>query len=161
MVLDALESVLEGLERFGNPRELTLLGLAVVMVIFGAAAGLGDTISIALITIGSGMFFIGIFLPVLSEFQIGPGGFSAKLRERDHEVRESLEPHADGLMRAAAALTGDPTAGKELLEQALLETYLTWQSAKREGPAEAVIQRLESLAPVFSVDAAAAPETPL
>ena len=156
MLLDALDRVLEELERVSNPRELTLLFLAVTMVAFGAAAGLSDTVAVALIAIGSGMFFIGIFLPVLTEFQIGPTGFSAKLRERDEEVRASLEPHTDGLMRAASALTGNPEAGKELLERALLETYLGWQDAKREGPAEAVIKRLENLAPVFAVDAAAA-----
>jgi hypothetical protein len=162
MVLDALERALEELERIANPRELTLLALAVTMVVFGAAAGLSDTVAVALIAIGSGMFFIGIFLPVLTEFQIGPGGFSAKLRERDHEVRATLEPHTDGLMRAAAALTGDPVAGKELLERALLETYLGWQDAKREGPAEAVIKRLEHLAPAFDVGTspAAAEGTP-
>ncbi len=152
MVLDAIERVLEELERVANPRELTLLALAVTMVAFGAAAGLSDTVSVALIAIGSGMFFVGIFLPVLTEFQIGPGGFSAKLRERDQEMRATLEPHADGLMRAAAALTGDPQAGKELLERALLETYLGWSEAKRNGPAEAVIGRLENLAPVFAVE---------
>jgi hypothetical protein len=153
MLFDAFERVFEELERVANPRELTLLFLAVTMVAFGAAAGLTDTVAVAMIAIGSGMFFIGIFLPVLTEFQIGPGGFSAKLRERDREVQASLEPHADGLMRAAAALTGDQDAGRQLLEQALLETYLGWQDAKCEGPAEAVIKRLENLAPVFASQA--------
>lgn len=155
MVLDALERVLEELERVGNPRELTLLFLAVTMVVFGAAAGPGDTVSVALIAIGSGMFFIGIFLPVLTEFQIGPGGFSAKLRERDQEIRATLEPHTENLGLAATALAGNPEAGRELLERALVETYIGWQEAKREGPAEAVIKRLESLAPTFAVDASA------
>jgi hypothetical protein len=150
---------LEELERVGDPRELTLLALALLMVACGALAGLGDSTSVALIAIGSGMFFVGIFLPALSEFQIGPGGFSAKLRERDEEVRATLEPHAEGLMRAAAALTGDPGAGKQLFERALLETYLGWQDAVSEGPTEAVIKHLEKLAPVFAVDGApAAPE---
>jgi hypothetical protein len=148
MVLDAIERVLEELERVGNPRELTLLALALLMVAFGAFAISSDSISVALIAIGSGMFFVGIFLPALSEFQIGPGGFSAKLRERDEEVQATLEPHAEGLIRAAALLAGNPEAGRELLERALVETYLGWQQAKREGPAEAVIKRLEQLAPV-------------
>jgi hypothetical protein len=139
---------LEELERFGNPRELMLLALALLMVAFGAFAISSDSISVALIAIGSGMFFVGIFLPALSEFQIGPGGFSAKLRERDEEVQATLEPHAEGLTRAAALLAGNPEAGRELLERALVETYLGWQQAKREGPAEAVIRRLEQLAPV-------------
>jgi hypothetical protein len=148
MVLDAIERVLEELERVGNPRELTLLALALLMVAFGAFAISSDSISVALIAIGSGMFFVGIFLPALSEFQIGPGGFSAKLRERDEEVQATLEPHVEGLMRAAALLAGNPEAGGELLERALVETYLGWQQAKREGPAETVIKRLEQLAPV-------------
>lgn len=157
MLLDVLERVAEELERVANPRELMLLALAVTMVVFGVAAGLSDTVSVALIAIGSGMFFIGIFLPVLTEFQIGPGGFSAKLRERDHEVRSTLEPHTQTLFHAAEALTGNPQAGKELLERALVETYLGWQEAKREGPAEAVIKRIESLAPSFSTAPAPAP----
>jgi hypothetical protein len=150
MVLDAVERVLEELERVANPRELTLLVLAVVMVAFGAAAGLSDSVAVAMIAIGSGMFFVGIFLPALTEFKIGPSGFSAKLRERDQEVQASLEPHAESLGLAAAALAGSPDGGRQLLERALVETYLGWQDAKQEGPAEAVIRRLEVLAPAIA-----------
>jgi len=156
MVLDALERIFEELERIAEPRELFLLALAMTMVAYGAFGGLSDTVAIALIAIGSGMFFVGIFLPVLSEFQIGPGGFSGKLRERDQEVQATLEPHTSSLTLAAAALAGSPDAGRELLERALVETYLGWQDAKREGPAEAVIKRLENLAPTFAVDTSAA-----
>ena len=156
MVLDALERIFEELERIAEPRELFLLALAMTMVAYGAFGGLdSDTVAIALIAIGSGMFFVGIFLPVLSEFQIGPGGFSGKLRERDQEVQATLEPHTNSLTLAAEALAGSPEAGRELLERALVETYMGWQEAKREGPAEAVIQRLESLAPTFAVEASA------
>ena len=88
------------------------------MVVFGVAAGLSDTVSVALIAIGSGMFFVGIFLPVLSEFEIKATGFKAKLRERDEEVRSTLEPHTQTLLHAAEALAGNPQAGKELLERA-------------------------------------------
>lgn len=156
MVLDALERIFEELERIAEPRELFLLALAMAMVAYGAFGGLSDTVAVALIAIGSGMFFVGIFLPVLTEFQIGPGGFSGKLRERDQEVQATLEPHTDSLTLAATALAGSPEAGRELLERALVETYLGWQEAKREGPAEAVIRRLENLAPTFAVDASAA-----
>jgi hypothetical protein len=156
VVLDTLERIFEELERIAEPRELFLLALAMTMVAYGAFGGLKDTVAIALIAIGSGMFFVGIFLPVLSEFQIGPGGFSGKLRERDQEVQATLEPHTNSLTLAAAALAGSPEAGRELLERALVETYLGWQDAKREGPAEAVIKRLETLAPTFAVDAPAA-----
>ena len=157
MLFDALERVVEELERVGNPRELALFGLALTMVVFGVAAGLSDTVSVALIAIGSGMFFVGIFLPVLSEFEIKATGFKAKLRERDEEVRSTLEPHTQTLLNAAEALTGNPQAGKELLERALVETYLGWQEAKREGPTEAVIKRIEGLAPTFSASAEPAP----
>lgn len=156
MVLDALERIFEELERVAEPRELFLLALAMTMVAYGAFSGLSDTVAVALIAIGSGMFFVGIFLPVLTEFQIGPSGFSGKLRERDQEVQATLEPHTNSLTLAAAALAGSPDAGRELLERALVETYLGWQEAKREGPAEAVIKRLENLAPTFAVDASAA-----
>lgn len=162
MVLDALERIFEELERIAEPRELFLLALAMTMVAYGAFGGRSETVAVALIAIGSGMFFVGIFLPVLSEFQIGPGGFSGKLRERDQEVQATLEPHTNSLTLAAAALAGSPEAGRELLERALVETYLGWGDAKREGPAEAVIKRLENLAPTFAVDApAAAPQDTL
>jgi hypothetical protein len=146
MVLDALDRVLEELERIANPRELVLLFLAVTMVAFGAVVGPTDTVSIALIVIGSGMFFVGIFLPVLTEFQIGPGGFSGKLRERDQEVQATLEPHTEGLMHTAELLAGNPEAGKELLERALVDTYLQWREAKQEGPVDSVRRRLDDLA---------------
>lgn len=152
----ALERIFEELERIAEPRELFLLALAMTMVAYGAFGGLSDTVAVALIAIGSGMFFVGIFLPVLTEFQIGPGGFSGKLRERDQEVQATLEPHTNSLTLAAAALAGSPEAGRELLERALVETYLGWQEAKREGPAEAVIKRLENLAPTFAVDTSSA-----
>jgi hypothetical protein len=155
MVLDALERVLEGLERIVSPRELTLLALALLMVACGAFAGPTDTVAIALIVVGSGMFFVGIFLPVLTEFQIGPGGFSAKLRERDHEVQTTLEPHTESLMRTAALLAGDAEAGRQLLDQALIETYVRWQQAKHEGPEEAVLRHLGDLAPALAVDPSA------
>lgn len=160
MVLDAFERVLEELEGVSNPRELTLLALAVTMVACGAFAGVSQATSVALIAIGSGMFFVGICLPVLTEFQIGPGGFSAKLRERDEEVQATLEPHAESLMRAAALLAGSADGGRDLLDRALIETYVRWQDAKREGPAEAVLQRLEDLAPAVPADVAAAPGSP-
>lgn len=154
MVLDAVERVLEELERVANPRELTLLALAVTMVVFGAAAGLSDSVAVAMITIGSGMFFVGICLPVLSEFQIGPGGFSAKLSERKDEVRASLEPHTGSLGSAAAELAGTPEGGRKLLEQVLVETVLNWPEAQREGPVEAVLRQLEVLAPAFAAQPA-------
>jgi len=157
MVLDALERALEELERVANPRELTLLALALMMVVCGAFAVPNDTVAIALIVIGSGMFFVGIFLPVLTEFQIGPSGFSAKLRERDAEVQASLEPHTEGLMRTAALLAGTPQAGRELLDRALIETYLRWQDAKQEGPAEAVLRHLSELAPGSATQVATTP----
>jgi len=160
MILDGIERVLEELERVGNPRELTLLGLALAMVVFGAIAVPSDSISIALIALGSGMFFVGIFLPALTEFQIGPGGFSGKLRERDEEIQATLAPHTEGLMRAAALLAGTPEAGRDLLERALVETYLGWQQAKQEGPTEAVIKRLELLAPAPVAEPLAAPGDP-
>jgi hypothetical protein len=145
---------LEELERIANPRELTLLALALMMLLCGVfVVPEGGTVAVPLIVLGSGMFFVGIFLPVLTEFQIGPGGFSAKLQERDQEVRATLEPHTESLMRTAALLAGTPEAGRELLDRALIETYLRWQQAKSEGPAEAVLKHLGELAPAPTTDA--------
>jgi hypothetical protein len=121
--------------------------VALAMVAWGAFDRAG-TVSIALIVVGAGMFFIGMLLPTLTEFQIGPGGFSATLRERDREIRASLEPDAESLMHTAASLAGSPEAGRELLDQALVETYLRWRQAQHEGPANAVRRILDDLAPV-------------
>jgi hypothetical protein len=155
MVLDAVERVLEELERVANPREMTLFLLAAFMILCGALSISTPTVSVALVVIGSGMFFVGIFLPVLTEFQIGPGGFSAKLRERDQEVRATLEPHTNDLLQTAEMLTGgNPEAGKELLERALIETYLRWREAKAEGPIDTVRRQLDLLAQPAAVGAA-------
>jgi hypothetical protein len=117
------------------------------MVALGSFNRPTGTVSVALIVVGAGMFFVGMLLPALTEFQIGPSGFSAKLRERDQEVRATLDPHSEDLMRTAALLAGSPEAGRELLDQALVETYLRWQQVKHEGPADAVRRILGDLAP--------------
>jgi hypothetical protein len=108
--------------------------------------GMTGSVAIALIVIGSGMLFISVLLPTLTEFQIGPGGFSAKLRDRDQEIKATLDPESTSLLKTASALAGDPQAGKELLDKALVETYMRWQQAKQEGPANAVRRRLGDLA---------------
>jgi hypothetical protein len=135
----------EARARAVGPREMSLPIVALAMVAVGVAAHAAE-ISVALIVVGSGMFFVGMLLPTLTEFEIGPGGFSAKLRERDHEVRAALEPDEQSLMRAAIALAGTPEKGRELLDQALVETYLRWRQAKQDGPADAVRGRLGELA---------------
>jgi hypothetical protein len=117
------------------------------MVGAGILAHRSDPISVALIALGAGMFFIGMVLPTLSEFQVGPGGFSAKLRKRDEEIRASLGPEAQDLTRLGTWLTGSPEAGKELVEQALVETYMRWPREGSKDPAEAVRTRLVELAP--------------
>jgi hypothetical protein len=122
------------------------------MVAVGAllANKLSDAASLALIVLGSGMFFIAMVLPALTEFQIGPKGFSGKLRERDDEVRATLEPESAGLLETAIGLAGDEQAGRELLERALVETYVRWSQAKHRGPVEMVREQLGELAPVAS-----------
>lgn len=117
------------------------------MVGVGIVAHRSDAISVALIALGAGMFFIGTVLPTLSEFQVGPGGFSAKLRKRDEEIRASLEPETQNLMRLGTWLAGSPDAGKELVERALIETYMRWPHEGSEDPADAVRARLVELAP--------------
>jgi hypothetical protein len=120
--------------------------VSVAMVACGVFVEPPEGVAIALIVVGAGMFFISMLLPMLSEFQIGPAGFSAKLRERDAEVRASLEPQADSLREAAVGFADDAKGGEELLERALVETYLRWRQAKDEGPAEAVRKRLGEFA---------------
>ncbi len=134
-------------KRVVSPREFTLPVAAAAMAVYGMLSGLTSTVAIALIVVGSGMFFVSMLLPTLTEFQIGPGGFSAKLRERDREVKATLEPESADLLRTATLIAGSPEAGKELLDRALVETYMRWQEAKREGPADAVRRHLSDLQP--------------
>lgn len=112
---------------------------AVAMVVGGVAlTNVGAAISLALIVIGSGMFFIGMILPMLSEFEIGVTSFRGKLRKRDEEVKSSLGPHAEGLLHAAIARAGSEGAGKELFEKAVVDAYMQWSKVRSEGPAGAV-----------------------
>ena len=92
------------------------------MVACGAfLTDLTDAVAVALIVVGAGMFFIGMLLPTLTEFQIGPGGFSAKLRERDEEIQATLDPDSDRLLQIATQLAGSQKDGEQLLERALVE----------------------------------------
>lgn len=116
------------------------------MVGLGVVQNRVAAISIALIAIGAGMFFISMLLPTLTEFQISASGFSAKLRQRDAEVEASLSPESEDLLELAVHLTGGEKSGQELLERAVVETYMRWSRAKRDGPVEAVRTQLHTLA---------------
>jgi hypothetical protein len=106
-----------------------------------------DTVSVTLIVIGAGMFFIGALIPTLTEFQVGPAGFSAKLRERDGDFSAVLGPEAQQLIRTGTWLAGDPVAGRDLAERALVETYMRWPQERADNPADAVRERMVEMAP--------------
>lgn len=106
-----------------------------------------ETVSVTLIVIGAGMFFIGALIPILTEFQVGPAGFSAKLRERDDDFHTVLGPEADQLARTATWLAGGPEAGRDLVERALIETYMRWPLERADDPADAVRERMVEMAP--------------
>jgi DNA-directed RNA polymerase specialized sigma24 family protein len=106
-----------------------------------------DTVSVTLIVIGAGMFFIGALIPTLTEFQVGPTGFSAKLRERDLDFHTVLGPEADRLVRTATWLAGGAEAGRDLAERALIETYMRWPQERIDNPADAVRERMVEMAP--------------
>jgi DNA-directed RNA polymerase specialized sigma24 family protein len=119
------------------------------MVAAGVGIGVSNhapSVSIALVVIGAGMFFIGTMMPTLSEFQVGPTGFSAKLRERDEDFQAIFGPNADQLARIGTWLAGSPQAGKDLAERALVETYMRWPQEQAD-PADAVRERMVALAP--------------
>jgi|GEM_PF-5632947 len=116
------------------------------MVVVGIVLG-HDTVSVTLIVIGAGMFFIGTLIPALTEFEVGPTGFSAKLRERDLDFNAALGPETDRLVRTATWLTGGAEAGRELAERALIETYMRWPHEQIDNPANAVRERMVQMAP--------------
>lgn len=140
-------------------RAIVIPLVSVAMVTCGTFFGdLADAVAVALIVVGAGMFFIGMLLPTLTEFEIGPSGFSAKLRARDQEIQATVSPESESLMRAATLLAGSPQGGEELLERALIETYLRWPQAKRDGPTDTVRRYLEEFRPPSGQAVAAAQE---
>jgi len=116
------------------------------MVATGVLIG-HDTASVTLIVIGAGMFFIGMLIPTLTEFQVGPTGFSAKLRERDLDFSETLGPDAEQLTRLGAWLAGSPEAGRELAEKALSDVYMRWSRGPDSNPLDDVRRRMVKSAP--------------
>jgi hypothetical protein len=131
-----------------NVRAIALPAVALAMVGAGIVTSRdSEAVAIALIVVGAGTFFIGALQSTLTEFQIGPSGFSAKLRERDRDFQATLGPDADSLMRTAAWLAGSAERGKELVERAMVDTYMRWPRESSEGPADAVRKRLVELAP--------------
>lgn len=138
--------------RHGASVLLAAGGLA--MVALGAfATGLAEAIAIALIVVGAGMFVLALLLPAVSEFEIGPGGFSAKLRER--EAR--LQPEGDRLSQLAGLLAGGPAEAEELLRRAIAETYL---ASTDVDPAVEARRQLVRLAPDRPVPAREAQPAP-
>jgi hypothetical protein len=123
-----------------NARSI-LLGLGGVgMVLLGVFLGLSDGVAIALIVGGAGLFLVAVLLPAVTELEIGPGGFSAKLRAREEELRAD----EDRLGQLAGLLAGGPAEAEELLRRAIAEAYLSRTGA--DPPAEARRQLVE-LAP--------------
>jgi hypothetical protein len=131
-----------------EPRAITLPAVALAMVVAGVVIPNQDhAVSVALVVVGAGMFFIGALMPTLTEFQVGPTGFSAKLRERDLDFKAVLGPEAEQLMQTGTWLAGGPEAGKDLAERALTEIYLRWPDERAHNPSAAVRQRMVELAP--------------
>lgn len=133
-----------------EPRAIAIPAFSLAMVGGGVAMYHFQAVSLALIVIGAGMFFIGAILPTLSEFQVGPTGFSATLRERELDFQAVLGSEADQLTKTGAWLAGSSEAGKELLERALAETYLRWPEERNHNPADAVRERMVEMAPPAS-----------
>jgi hypothetical protein len=123
----------------GSDARSTLLALGgVAMVAAGVFSDLADAVAIALIVTGAGLFLVAVLLPLIGEFEIGPGGFSAKLSERT----AALEREEDSLGQLAGLLAGDPDRGRELLTRALADALVA-----SDPPAAEVRRRLIALAP--------------
>jgi hypothetical protein len=131
-----------------NARSALLLILGLAMLLAGVfLADLPQSTGVGLIVVGSGIFLVGVLLPLVTEFQIGPGGFSAKLRERDREFQSAVSPQAHNLETLAVALAGDPTEGRQLAEKALAGSYGDWTRAESADPVEEARRRLVAMAP--------------
>lgn len=137
-------------EFFVESRAITVPLVALSLVVVGVVVGVafdGTAASVPLIVLGSGMFFLGTLMPTLTEFQIGPAGFSAKLQERDRDFRAILGADAESLVRTGTWLAGGPEAGKDLAERALVDAYMRWPHERVADPATAVRERMVELAP--------------
>jgi hypothetical protein len=132
-----------------NARSVLLALGGMAMVALGVViTSLPEGIGIALIVVGSGLFMVAILLPFVSEFEIGPGGFSAKLGAR----QQALQGEGDRLAQLAGLLAGGSAEAEDLLRRAIAEAYLA-----REDPSTVARRKLVEHAPEGPAGAGAAP----
>jgi DNA-directed RNA polymerase specialized sigma24 family protein len=102
----------------GTPTAILLLfGTAMLLAGFfypGRQAAAATTFIVA----GAGMVAVGILLPRMREFEIGPGGFKTKM-ESNQPPQPLLDMQADKLTRFAYLVSGDLVHARELVEEAL------------------------------------------
>lgn len=72
-----------------------------------------------LIVLGAAQLAVGVLLPRLTEFEIGPAGLKTKLVPSAPEVAPSLVSEAGRLNRFAHLMCGDAELARELVEDAL------------------------------------------
>ena len=138
-------------------RTAILLITGVLLVAAGIFLKLREAVALALIVVGAGEVTMGAVLPRLSELEIGPTKFSAKLRDRDAEFAPIHEQEAERLARLAA-MVSNPQAAPSAAEQALAKTYASLPSAREEGPE--VFARRELVGALSSHRAPAPQATP-
>jgi DNA-directed RNA polymerase specialized sigma24 family protein len=105
-------------------RGIALAAVGIALLAIGLL--LGDDrggIATALIVIGAGQVTMGVLLPQLTELEIGPGGFKAKLRARDEEIGVVVERQGRQLAELAAFLGAGADGAQGAAEAALARTY--------------------------------------
>jgi DNA-directed RNA polymerase specialized sigma24 family protein len=104
----------------GDRRSLLLF--TVGGAVFGAglvAPGGLAAVATTLIVVGAGQMSVGLLLPRLTEFEIGPGGVKTKMDTETTRPRMLFEAEANRLNRFAYLMCGDRAQAREIVELAL------------------------------------------
>ena len=105
----------------GDTRGLPVCAVAAVLIALGMIGG-NESRADTMMWFGLGLLPLGLLMPRLRNFEVGPGGVKATLAEGDEAFKVVFRAEADRLYRFAYFMCGDPDQARELVESALAKT---------------------------------------
>jgi DNA-directed RNA polymerase specialized sigma24 family protein len=104
-------------------RSAVFCGVGAVMLLGGFVyPGSQAVTATTLIVLGAAQVAVGLLLPRLTEFEIGPAGLKTKIRPAEQAVALSVAGEASRLNRFARLMCGNAEQARELVEEALVRT---------------------------------------
>jgi hypothetical protein len=115
-----------------DSRSWLLGALGTILILVGALVT-DDKLSVALVVPGIGIAVLALLLPVVTEADVGPGGFKLKTQtaQRDATFTPFLSEELAEFTDFAALLSGDADAAPALVNRALAKTYAIWDEIPR------------------------------